>query len=135
MSGNNSFASQAQSPDLSLMYFDPVTLTSVHPRDMAQYPERNLIPIDQAFEQALSEMQRLDSDPALTRKKDWIGRHLSTLEDKVRDINLNYAEISEAIKEAAESAEKRLQAMTRTKLDSCLSMEVELRRELEQLDW
>ena len=44
----------------SLLYFDPVTLTSVHPRDIAgssNYSSRNLISVDQAFDQAFHEMQ------------------------------------------------------------------------------
>lgn len=133
------------SRDQSLLYFDPVTLTSVHPRDvnnsqnggMYHYAERNLIPVDQAFDQAVQEMQRLGSseDLSVVRKKDWIEKHLTTLEDKVRDINLNYAEVWDGIQEAADLAVKKLQSLTRGKLETCLSMEIELRRQLEQLDW
>jgi len=136
------------SRDQSLLYFDPVTLTSVHPRDISNsqvgssggvyhYAERNLIPVDQAFDQAVQEMQRLGSseDLSVVRKKDWIEKHLITLEDKVRDINLNYAEVWDGIQEAADVAVKKLQALTREKLETCLSMEIELRRQLEQLDW
>ena len=71
----------------------------------------------------------------MMRKKDWIERYLITLEDKVQDINLNYAEICEGIEVAAAVCLKKLQVMTRSKLEMCLSMEIELRRQLEQLDW
>ena len=48
----------------------------------------------------------IEVDPLLTRKKEWIDTRLATLEDKVREVNLNYAEVNDAIKEAAENAIK-----------------------------
>ncbi len=50
-------------------------------------------------------------------------------------MNLNYAEISEAIQEAADKATKALQGLTKQKLQTCLSIEIELRRQQEQLQW
>jgi hypothetical protein len=93
------------------------------------------VPIQQAFNQAMEDFYVKDKDPVMLSKKDWTSRQLSILEEKVREVNLNYAEISEAIAEAAAKAMAKLQTITRSKLETCLSMEIELRRGAEQLSW
>lgn len=144
--------STEEEEDLSL--FDPITLTAVSRKSLQQgggvlspgatgsvmglggsVGPTNAVPIQQAFNQAMEDFYVKDKDPVMLSKKDWTGRQLNILEDKVREINLNYAEISEAIAEAAAQAMAKLQTITRSKLETCLSMEIELRRESEQLAW
>jgi hypothetical protein len=135
--------------DLSM--FDPITLTAVSKRSLqttsalgspgstmmglSTASTNNAIPIQQAFNQSMEDFYLKDKDPVMLSKKDWTTRQLNILEDKVREVNLNYAEISEAIEQAAAKAMAKLQAITRAKLETCLSMEIELRRESEQLAW
>lgn len=138
--------------DEDLSMFDPITLTAVSKRSILQTSgglgspgssvmnisgtsSNNAIPIQQAFNQSMEDFYLKDKDPVMLSKKDWTTRQLNILEDKVREVNLNYAEISEAIEQAAAKAMAKLQAITRAKLETCLSMEIELRRESEQLAW
>jgi hypothetical protein len=142
-------ADQAEDDDMSM--FDPISLTAVSKKALHQTGfhgsgastimgasptgPTSAVPIQQAFNQAMEDFYVKDKDPVMTSKRDWTGRQLSILEEKVREVNLNYAEISEAIAEAAARAMQRLQSITRSKLETCLSMEIELRRESEQLAW
>eukprot|EP01032_Pedospumella_encystans_P020134 gene20134-22882_t len=148
--------SGVEGEDEDLSMFDPITLTAVSKRAAQQLSStnggglgspggtvmnisgtsnNNTIPIVQAFNQSMEDFYLKDKDPVTLSKRDWTARQLSILEDKVREVNLNYAEISEAIEQAAAKAMAKLQAITRAKLETCLSMEIELRRESEQLAW
>lgn len=144
-----------ESPDEEedLSMFDPIYLTAVSKKSLQAASgmispngagsvvglsgagPSSAVPIQQAFNQAMEDFYVKDKDPVMLSKKDWTSRQLNILEDKVREVNLNYAEISEAIAEAAAQALDKLQTITRSKLETCLSMEIELRRESEQLAW
>lgn len=130
---------QGRIPDLEVedaLFVDPITLLPADKAGGASGAfDKRLVSIDAAFAQALEDISRIQSDPTAVTKAQWIKKQLSTVEDKVRDINLNYAEVSEAIQDAAAHAQRRLQDMVRQKLELCLSLEIELRRQTEQVEW
>jgi hypothetical protein len=97
--------------------------------------DKRLMPIEKVFAQAVTDMNYLESDATTISKRQWMDKQLFVIEDKVREINLNYADIAEAIEDIAEQSKSNLQQLVRDKLELCLSMEIELRRQSEQLLW
>jgi hypothetical protein len=57
------------------------------------------------------------------------------VDEKARSINLNYATICEELRTIYENTISNLQTITRSKLETILSVEIELRRQKEQLQW
>jgi hypothetical protein len=76
-----------------------------------------------------------NTDPLVAHKTNWINEQLIIIDEKKRSISLNYVEVKEAIDEAAKKATLTLQNLTKTKLETITSVEMELRRELEQINW
>ena len=97
--------------------------------------EKRFLPVEKVYNQAVEEVTYFDNDSAMISKNQWVNRQLGTIEEKVREISLNYAEMVEVIEEAAQQAKERLQQAVRQKLELCLSLEIELRRETEQMNW
>jgi len=145
-----------------MIYFDPITLSAVSklsssvttssPLKLYSSPSAtspqiagsstltsssttNNITIDQAFEQAIHEYKIKNDDIITKNKKKWTLNHLHVIDEKVKEINLNYAEIYEAIIESSQKAIKQLQELTKKKLETCLSLEIELKRQEEQMEW
>jgi hypothetical protein len=145
-----------------MIYFDPITLSAVsklsssvstssplkiYSSPSATSPQiagsstltasstTNNITIDQAFEQAIHEYKIKNDDIITKNKKNWTLKHLHVIDEKVKEINLNYAEIYEAIIESSQKAIKQLQELTKKKLEICLSLEIELKRQEEQMEW
>ena len=145
------------SSGLDIQFIDPITLQSGLPHnfggsisamsssrfDMSPTPrtstlnslEKRFLSVEKVYQQAMEELTYYESDPSVLSKTQWLNRQLSTIEDKVREINLNYMEIMEAIDEAVSFAKEKLQQTVRGKLEMCLSMEIELRRQQEQIRW
>lgn len=122
------------------LMFDPISFVTIPKKEqstadlrLSASARRNLISLDQAFSQAVEDGGVLDQ--VAESKYKWIDKQLTLLDDKVRTVNLNYAEVSEAIAAASEATSEKLQFMTRQKLETCLSMEIELRRQQEQVKW
>jgi hypothetical protein len=97
--------------------------------------DKRVLTVEKVYQQAMDELSYCDNDPSIMAKEQWLSRQLSTIEDKVREINLNYVDVLEAIEDAARAAKQKLQQTVREKLELCLSMEIELRRQHEQMDW
>eukprot|EP01033_Poteriospumella_lacustris_P007176 gene7176-5167_t len=137
------------SPSLGseLRFVDPVTLktaqelmpnrstTTSGNNSMNDSLDKRLMPIEKVFAQAVTDMNYLESDATSMNKRQWMDKQLAVIEDKVQEINLNYADIADAIDEMAQQAKNKLQQLVREKLELCLSMEIELRRQSEQLQW
>lgn len=115
------------------LLLDPVSFATVLGSSKPAPVRRNLISVDQAFLQAIADGGI--SDSVAENKCKWIEKQLTTLDQKVRAVNLNYAEIAEAIVAASDETSEKLQVMTRQKLETCLSIEIELRRQQEQVKW
>lgn len=135
------------SPSLGseLRFVDPVTLKTAQElmpnratttgNNMNDSLDKRLMPIEKVFAQAVTDMNYLESDATSMSKRQWMDKQLAVIEDKVQEINLNYADIADAIDEMAQQAKNKLQQLVREKLELCLSMEIELRRQSEQLQW
>lgn len=130
-----------------LRFVDPVTLKTAQElmpnrsaaasgnNNMNDSLDKRLMPIEKVFAQAVTDMNYLESDATSMNKRQWMDKQLAVIEDKVQEINLNYADIADAIDEMAQQAKNKLQQLVREKLELCLSMEIELRRQSEQLQW
>lgn len=117
-----------------LDFFDPETHRPVSMRQKMKIAGTKLIiPVEQAFEQALADWKR--DDPLIDGKKMWLEGQLDSIDERVRQVNLNYADVLEKIQETAAAATAQLQEFTKAKLDTLLSVEVELRRQKEQMLW
>lgn len=142
-------SSLAYSSFSDIAYIDPITLKSASELSANRSNnfssstaaggndalDKRLAPIERVFAQAMVDLAHAEHDTASIAKAQWTNKQLSTLEEKVREINLNYAEVLEAIEEASLTAQSSLQDMAKTKLELCLSLEIELRRQDEQLQW
>lgn len=116
-------------------YYDTITF---HPltraeREKSEESERRIVPIDEAYNRAGVEVGH--RDPLILGKLQWLESQLDKTEETVRNVNLNFAEISEALREAYEKAVSDLNSLVRKKLEAVLSVEIELRRQKEQIDW
>ena len=114
-------------------FFDAATFKPAYPQtergnsaNFTQY-----VTLEKAFENAVNNSESVDD--ILGDKKEILESTLSSLDERVRKINMNYAECYEAITNAQERAIEELEAMTRRKLTDLLSLEIELRRQQEEL--
>ncbi len=115
-------------------HFDPETHKPVTMRNKMKHGgAKLLLPIELAYEQALDDWHR--EDPLIKGKKEWLEDQLDVIDDRVREVNLNYADVLERINATAAAATVELQEITKKKLDILLSAEVELRRQKEQMTW
>ena len=89
--------------------------------------------VEEAYRQALNDYQ--SEDRLIEGKKQWLEGQLDVIEAKVRQVNLNYAEVLQQIEEAAATAKEELERLTYEKLEALLSAEIEIRREKEHLAW
>lgn len=90
----------------------------------------HVVTIDQAYEHYQAEYAL--RDPLFITKREWLDKQLDIAEERLRAINLNYADAHEAIQEAADVAISQLQAITKHKLETLLSVEIELRRQVRE---
>lgn len=117
-------------------YFDPIAHKPVTLRDKMTMGSRSkvvLIPVDNAYKQAL--IDYAERDLLVENKKEWLEAQLDVIDDKVRQVNINYAEVVESIESAARKAIDQMESVTKVKLETLLSAEVEMRREKEQIEW
>eukprot|EP01112_Ceratiomyxa_fruticulosa_P001217 TRINITY_DN1121_c0_g2_i1.p1 TRINITY_DN1121_c0_g2~~TRINITY_DN1121_c0_g2_i1.p1 ORF type:complete len:764 (-),score=147.66 TRINITY_DN1121_c0_g2_i1:176-2467(-) len=92
-----------------------------------------LIPINDAYRQAVGAAER--DDPLMDGRKQGILTQLSLLDQRLKEINQNSQEIEERIYAMLRDALFQLQQETQKKLAVLLGEELELRRQLEQMDW
>ena len=116
-------------------FFDPYAHRPVKLRDKltAFASQTVLVTVEEAYRQALSDFQ--SEDRLIEGKKQWLEGQLDVIEAKVRQVNVNYAEVVEQVEEAAAAAKKELEQLTHDKLEALLSAEIEIRRQKEHLAW
>jgi hypothetical protein len=120
---------------MKFAYFDllshrPIDMNS---QQMTKDATKHVVSIDQAYEHVKEEVDA--PDPLLIGKQEWIEKQLDKVEERVRAVNLNYAEVALELKEAYDKAMRRLEMLTKRKLETVLSVEIDLRRQLEQIAW
>jgi len=94
---------------------------------------RQLLSPEKAYIKAKNDAK--STDQLIASKSDIIMGMLAGLDDRVRAVNINYAECHEQIIQAQKDALDELERVTRSKLEGLLSVEVELRRQQEELLW
>jgi hypothetical protein len=102
-------------------------------KDACNEAEVRIYTIDDAYDKACLELGYLD--PLVSGKMEWVEKQMDTIEERVRVVNLNYAEVADKLAEAYKKAMDDLNSITRKKLQVLLSAEIELRRQKEQMNW
>lgn len=138
--GNNALLSASSpAPNLAAAFNQSLSPAATTPGGFNSttnnFDTRKFVPIEKLYAQASEEINYLEQDISGQSKHQWIERQLSIIEEKVREINLNYVDILESINRSVEEAKEKLQNYIREKLELCLSIEIELRRQLEQMSW
>jgi len=121
-------------------FFDPVWYVPVSVRDKmvgshstGEASMHKLIGIGDAYDAALNES--LKPDPILVQRQNEIKAQMRAIDGKLRDVNRNSAEVEERIYKALQDALFQLQDLTQQKMNALLSEEVELRRQLQHIEW
>ncbi len=121
---------------VDIQYIDPITLQPISAQSMNQNPiDKRALPIEKLYSQATEEIAYADKDAALQSKTQWVQKQLANLDNKTQEIHNNYKEVYQAIEDAAAQAKQKLYSLAHEKLEVCLSMEIELKRQLEQIHW
>lgn len=124
----------AKNPYDEYEFFDPMTHRPITVKEkMTIGATRTLVTIDTAYKNAVADYEA--GDQLIEGKKQWLEKQLDIIDEKVRQVNLNYADVLEKITETVENAKAQLQELTRQKLEHLLSAEVEMRRQKEQIAW
>ena len=63
-----------------------------------------------------------EKDPLIEGKRAWLEKQLDTIDDKVRAINLNYAEVLEKINEQAQNATQELQVSLKGFVEGAITL-------------
>jgi len=121
-------------------FFDPILYVPVSVRDKmvgshssGKLAQHKLIGIGDAYESAVNESLKVD--PILAVRQEEIKSQLRAVDAKLRDVNRNAAMVEERIYKMLQEALFRLQDITQNKMSSLLAEEVELRRQLQQMEW
>ena len=121
-------------------FFDPILYVPVSVRDKmvgshstGEAAQHKLIGIGDAYEMAIKESKK--GDPLLQARQAEIRNQLQAVDQKLRDVNKNSAEIEERIYQMLQDALFDLQDKTQAKMNVLLAEEVELRRQLGYIDW
>lgn len=119
--------------DDQIGYFDPVLFKPVTFGEYRRSRGRQLQTIDEAYEQAKADLKK--PDVLVKGRRDWLEQQLSELDDRLRQINLNMAEVKEQIESASSRCQAELSQKSRQKFEALLGVEIELNRQKEQLAW
>lgn len=121
-------------------FFDPILYRPVSLRDKmtgshssGEASMHKLKPIGEAYDAAIEQSKK--KDPKLKNTRATILQLLTQLDDKLREVNVNFASVEEKIYQTLKEALMQLQTETKKKVSGLLSLELELRRKLEQIDW
>lgn len=114
-------------------YFDPVLY---RPLTLAEYRKttgRQLQTLDEAYAQAKKDYEKPDA--LVKGRRDWIEQQLGELERREQLINLNFGHVQEELDETRDRCQTELRALSRSKYEALLAVEVELHRQKEQIAW
>ncbi|KAH9262347.1 hypothetical protein BASA82_000615 [Batrachochytrium salamandrivorans] len=121
-------------------FFDPVYYVPVSIRDKmvgshskGEAANHKLISLQDAYEIALKESEK--PDLLLRQTTQELKNQLRTVDTKLRDVNGNSAKVEEELYKCLQDALFELQQLTQNKMQSLLSVEVELKRKLSHLEW
>lgn len=78
-------------------------------------------------------MQEIDGD--LEKKKKNLKRSIVIVEDKLKEINKKNDELQNKIYEIMQESLRKLERITKKKMSLLMSDHIELKRQLDQLQW
>ena len=93
-----------------------------------------LVSLDDAYDEAVDAAAALGEDAALGSRRASVVDRLALVDAKLREVNVNFADCEEKIYASLQRALLELQEKTRDRVSSLLSVELELRRQLGELD-
>eukprot|EP00698_Gefionella_okellyi_P026326 TRINITY_DN9979_c0_g1_i1.p1 TRINITY_DN9979_c0_g1~~TRINITY_DN9979_c0_g1_i1.p1 ORF type:complete len:611 (-),score=136.11 TRINITY_DN9979_c0_g1_i1:121-1908(-) len=121
-------------------YFDSITnsVVCVHCKMVGSHStgenaQHRLISLSEAYKTARQIAAR--EDPLLESRKSTIGGQLRAVDDRLRAVRGNSQAVEEAIYQALQDALTTLQTLTQRKLTALLGEELELRRQMQQIEW
>ena len=121
-------------------FFDPILYIPVSVRDKmvgshstGDAAQHKLIGIGDAYDAAVAES--LKPDPLLAERQAELRLNLRAVDAKLQEVNRNSAEVEEKIYKALQDALFELQDATQKRMSALLAEEVELRRQLQHIDW
>lgn len=95
--------------------------------------DKMLSDIGATYEVSMSQSQ--EPDPLLEERKRAIRETLRAIDDKLKTVQTNSAAVEEALYQKLQDALQQLQGETQKKLNLLLSEELELRRQLQLIEW
>lgn len=95
--------------------------------------DKMLSDIGATYEVSMSQSQ--EPDPLLEERKRAIKDTLRAIDDKLKTVQTNSATVEEALYQKLQDALQQLQTETQKKLNLLLSEELELRRQLQLIEW
>lgn len=110
--------------------FSPVSYLE---RNSLNTRNQRYLTIDEAMYKAIEKFK--EKDAITEHKKNWLEGQLDSLDEKARQLTLNYADVLETIENTYDKTLKSLQGLIKKKLNEALSLEMELRRQLEHYSW
>eukprot|EP00742_Colponemidia_sp_Colp-10_P004319 GILJ01004608.1.p1 GENE.GILJ01004608.1~~GILJ01004608.1.p1 ORF type:complete len:562 (-),score=83.28 GILJ01004608.1:168-1853(-) len=135
-----SFGVCSTHPDVTVEFFCPtchvpvcVHCKMVGTHSAGEAASHKLIGIADAYKGALSASQKMD--PLLDRRRTTVKEQLRLIDDRLREVNKNSSAVEEKIYQILQEALYQLQDETQKKMSVLLGEELELRRQLEQIEW
>jgi hypothetical protein len=120
-------------------FFDPQLYRPVSLRDkmigshsMGEAATHKLVSLQDAYDKCIKESKKVD--PLITQKKHRIMEELNKIDNKMRDINLNFADVEEKLYNTLKENLATLKEEVNCKTKILLSTELEYRRQLEEID-
>ena len=120
-------------------FFDPQLYRPVSLRDkmigshsMGEASTHKLVSLQDAYDGCVRESRKVD--PLISQKKHRIEQELNKIDNKMRDINLNFATVEEELYNVLKKNLAVLKEEVNCKTKILLSTELEYRRQLEELE-
>lgn len=98
-----------------------------------EYLMHTLIIVTEKYEQTTKALREVD--PTLDKKKKELMGAVATAETKLKDINRKSNEVEEKLYEIMQKTLKQLENITKFKMSLLMSDHIELKRQLDELQW
>ena len=93
----------------------------------------NLIRVTEKYNETARFLKEVD--PALDKKKKNLNSLITVAETKLKDINRKSSEVEEQLYEIMQRALKQLENITKGKMSLLMSDHIELKRQLDEIQW
>ena len=93
----------------------------------------NLIRVTEKYNETAKFIKEVD--PTLDKKKKSLNAQMTIAETKLKDINRKSSEVEEMLYEIMQKALKQLENITKCKMSLLMSDHIELKRQLDEIQW